>query len=142
MRHWILSAYALLLALPAFAADPPPAVQKIWNAGPHNAFTDLIRFQDRWWCTFREATAHVGGNGKSRVLESTDGLEWKPAALVEEDGIDLRDPKLSITPDGRLMMIMGGSIYEGKTLKGRQPRVAFSSDGAHMVCSQEGARAR
>jgi hypothetical protein len=127
----------LFFALPAFAADPAPiadkapqiAVQKIWDAGPHNAFTDLIRFQDRWWCTFREATAHVGGNGKSRVLQSPDGKEWKSAALVEEDGIDLRDPKLSITPDGRLMMIMGGSIYEGKTFKGRQPRVSFSSDG-------------
>lgn len=121
----------LLLAVPLVAADPAPApaVQKIWDQGQHNAFTDLIRFQDRWWCTFREAAGHVGGNGKSRVLESADGKEWKSAALIAEEGIDLRDPKLSITPDGRLMMVMGGSIYEGKTLKGRQPRVSFSSDG-------------
>lgn len=121
----------LFLAFPAYAAEPAPApaVQKIWDQGPHNAFTDLIRFQDRWWCTFRESAAHVGGDGKARVLESADGKEWKSAALVAEDGIDLRDPKLSIMPDGRLMMILGGSIYEGKTFKGRQPRVSFSSDG-------------
>jgi len=130
MRSLILFSF-LFLALPAFAAEPAPApaVQKIWDQGPHNAFTDLIRFQDRWWCTFRESAAHVGGDGKARVLESADGKEWKSAALVAEDGIDLRDPKLSIMPDGRLMMILGGSIYEGKTFKGRQPRVAFSSDG-------------
>ena len=31
------------------------SVKEIWDEGKHNAFTDLIRFHDRWWCTFREA---------------------------------------------------------------------------------------
>jgi len=121
-------------ALPASDAAPPRleldgAVRKIWDAGKHNAFTDLIRFKDRWYCTFRESDAHVGGNGKLRVLISTDGMKWESAALLGEKGIDLRDPKLSITPDGRLMIVAGGSVYEGKKLLGRQPRVAFSKDG-------------
>ncbi|MCW5977314.1 MAG: exo-alpha-sialidase [Bryobacteraceae bacterium] len=116
-------------------ADPKPeprlvSVRKIWDGGPHNAFTDLVRFQSRWYCCFREAEDHVGGDGKLRVLVSTDGDAWKSAALVAETGVDLRDPKFSNTPDGRLMMLAGGSVYEGKTFKGRQPRVAFSSDGA------------
>ena len=34
------------------------SVEKIWDRGPHNAFTDLVRFADRWWCTFREAQDH------------------------------------------------------------------------------------
>ena len=34
------------------------SVEKIWSHAPHNAFTDLIRFRDRWWCVFREAQAH------------------------------------------------------------------------------------
>jgi hypothetical protein len=51
------------------------------------------------------------------------------AGLSEKD-VDLRDPKLSVTPDDRLMIVCGGSIYLGtKVLKGRQPRVAFSNDG-------------
>jgi hypothetical protein len=105
------------------------SVQKIWDRGPHNAFTDLIRWRDMWYCTFRESDGHVGGDGKLRVLESADGQEWQPVGLVVEKGIDLRDPKLSITPDGRLMIVAGGSVYGGtKTLKGRQPRVAFSAD--------------
>jgi len=105
------------------------SVAKIWEEGPHNAFTDLIRFGDRWYCSFREADAHVGGDGKCRVLTSADGKTWESASLVGEKGVDLRDPKLSITADGRLMMVMGGSYYEGKTLKGRHPRVSFSRDG-------------
>ena len=113
------------------------SVRKIWDAGRHNAFTDLIRWHDRFWCTFREADDHVGGDGKLRVLVSTDGDAWTSAALVAEPGIDLRDPKLSITPDDRLMIVAGGSVYEGtKTLKGRQPRVAFSNDGRTWTAPQ------
>lgn len=106
------------------------SVKKIWDHGQHNAFTDLIRFRDKWYCTFRESEGHVGGDGKLRVLESADGDAWQSAALLAEEGIDLRDPKLSITPDNRLMIVAGGSVYKGtKTLQGRQPRVAFSPDG-------------
>jgi hypothetical protein len=45
--------------------------------------------------------------------------------------VDLRDPKLCITPDQRLMLNLGGSVYEGKTLKERQSRVCFSADGTN-----------
>lgn len=105
-------------------------VKKIWDAGGHNAFTDLIRWRERWWCTFREAAAHVGGDGVIRVITSTDGATWESAAALTEPDVDLRDPKLSVTPAGRLMVVCGGSIYRGtKVLKGRRPRVSFSDDG-------------
>ena len=84
---------------------------------------------NRWYCTFREADGHVGGDGRIRMLFSADGEAWTSAALIAETGIDLRDPKLSITPDDRLMMVAGGSVYEGKRFVSRQPRVMFSSDG-------------
>jgi len=106
------------------------SVKRIWDEGPHNAFTDLIRFNSKWYCSFREADAHVGGDGRLRVLMSDDGANWKSAVLVTEPRVDLRDPKLSITPDGRLMMVAGGSVYEGKDFKSRQPRVTFSRDGS------------
>jgi len=133
--HALLLSLTLLVAVrPVADRDAPQLelagpVKKIWDQGQHNAFTDLIRFRDRWYCTFREADAHVGGDGNLRVLSSTDGDQWESAALLTEKGIDLRDPKLSITPDGRLMIVAGGSVYEGKKLLGRQPRVAFSKDG-------------
>lgn len=131
----------LMLAdfMPAFAADTAKllSVTKIWDQGRHNAFTDLVRWHDKWYCTFREADAHVGGDGKLRVLESADGQKWEPVGLVEEKGIDLRDPKLSITPDDRLMIAAGGSDYGGtKTLRGRQPRVTFSKDARQWTTPQ------
>src|SRR4051812_40882164 len=27
--------------------------EMIWDAAPHNAFTDLYRWKDRWYCSFR-----------------------------------------------------------------------------------------
>jgi hypothetical protein len=71
----------------------------------------------------------VGGDGVIRVLSSKDGESWNVAATLSEKGIDLRDPKLSTTPAGRLMLTLGGSVYVGKTLQSRQSRVAFSDDG-------------
>ena len=119
------------LTLPAAPAAPPPtlvSVARIWDAAAHNAFTDLIRWRGRWYCTFRESDAHIGGNGRIRVLASTDGEAWTSAALIAEAGTDLRDPKLSIAPDDRLMLLAGGSVYDGTRYLGRQPRVLFSSD--------------
>jgi hypothetical protein len=104
-----IASLACLFTVPAAAAESEVvSLVKIWDAGKHNAFTDLIRWRDTWYCTFREAEGHVGGDGKLRVLASDDGQKWESVALIGETGIDLRDPKLSITPDGRLMIVAGG----------------------------------
>lgn len=112
--------------------DVPEIIQvyKIWDFAPHNAFTDLVLFKRRWFCTFREGETHVyGENGKIRIISSKNGHNWESFALLEEAGFDLRDPKLSVTPDGRLMLVAGGSVYNDKVYVTRRPRVAFSSDG-------------
>ena len=129
---------AALLAASLLAAGPPELVHlaKVWDEAPHNAFTDLIRWDGRFWITFRESSGHVGGDGRCRVLVSGDGREWRSAALVAEAGVDLRDPKLSVTPEGRLMLTMGGTIHEGQRPTGRRPRVAFSADGMDWSGSQ------
>ena len=64
----------VLLATSAAHAEPPALIEsrKIWDAAPHNAFTDLARWRDAWWCVFRESDGHVGGDGKIRVLTSSN----------------------------------------------------------------------
>lgn len=124
-----------IICFAATAQEPPVlvSVEKIWDAGDHNAFTDLTRFQDSWYCVFREADGHVKGDGRIRVITSADGLSWSSCALLEEAAIDLRDPKICITPDRRLMITMGGSVYHEGKLQGRRPRVAFSENGAEWT---------
>ena len=98
---WLFLGLALV-PLTGSAASKAELVEskKIWDAGRHNAFTDLVRWQDRWWCTFREAEDHVGGDGAIRILTSVDGAKWESAALLTEKGVDLRDPKFSVMPSG------------------------------------------
>ncbi len=113
MKTTIATLVALLLIASLVTADEPPApvlldVQRIWDQAPHNAFTDLIRFRDRWYCAFREGRNHwgPGAQGKVRVIASDDGKQWQSAALFSDpDQGDLRDPKLSISPDNKLMVI-------------------------------------
>lgn len=106
------------------------SVQKIWDAAPHNAFTDLIRFQNRWFCVFREGTGHATGEGKLRVLVSKDGAKWESAAELAEPGRDLRDAKISLTPDGRLMLNGGSADPNDHGPQGSfYSVVTFSKDG-------------
>ncbi len=88
---------------------PPEAeivdVRMIWGRAPHNASTDLLRFRERWYCVFREGRLAASPDGAVRVLSSADGNVWRPSALVSVSGTDLRDPKLSTTSYGRLLLL-------------------------------------
>jgi hypothetical protein len=110
------------------------AVERIWDRAEHSAFTDLIAFKGRYYCTFREGSGHIPGlNGLIRVLESDDAQHWRSVALLDEPQVDLRDPKLSITPDQRLCINLGGSYYHGKTRLKMESRVSFSdSEGRNF----------
>ena len=93
--------------------------RKIWDKAPHNAFTDLIRFQDRWFCVFREGQNHASSDGALRVITSPDGEKWESAALFTSTNSDLRDAKITVTPDGQLML----------WVQADQSVVWFSKDG-------------
>lgn len=103
-------------------------VRKIWDRAPHNAFTDLIRFQDQWFCVFREGQDHVSPDGALRVITSKDGERWESAALVTSTTADLRDAKITVTPDGRLMLCGGAALHapRGHT---HESMVWYSPDG-------------
>ncbi|MFD1140279.1 hypothetical protein ACFQ4C_04135 [Larkinella insperata] len=107
-------------------------VTKIWDEPPHSAFTDLVRFNDAFYCTFREGLTHVDmtNSGKVRILKSSDGNDWTSVALLAIPEIDLRDPKLTITPDQRLMVTMAGAVFgpTGGKVKVQRiaPMVSFS----------------
>jgi hypothetical protein len=94
-------------------------VKRIWDHVSYCAFTDLIYFKDTWYCTFRESDAHQNGrNGTIRIIASKDTNHWQTVGYFSEPGVDLRDPKLSQTPDGRLMLLCGGTIYQKEEGKG------------------------
>jgi len=52
-------------------------------------------------------------------------MNWHSVALLQERHVDLRDPKLSVTADGQLMVNCGASYYHGTKRKRIESRVAF-----------------
>ncbi len=103
-------------------------VVRIWDAAPHNAFTDLVWHEGHWYCVFREGGAHVSPDGALRVLRSTDGRRWESAALLRSDASDLRDAKLAVTPAGELML-SGAAALHDRSRQTHQSLVWFSRDG-------------
>lgn len=124
----------------SFGPGDSIVVSKIWDQAPYNSFTSLIRFKDAFYCSFREGISHVSkhNKGRVRILRSEDGNHWKSVASLQTDGLDLRDPKLSVTPELRIMVIMAGAVFD-KNIKAQKlfPVVSFSDSNGRNFSTPE-----
>lgn len=102
--------------------------KRIWDDAPHNAFTDLVEWNGKIYCAFREGKGHAGDIGKLRIIVTSDGDKWESAGLLDLDDYDLRDAALSVTPDNRLM-VLGGAQQNLSTGRSTGTFVSFSEDG-------------
>ena len=87
MNSWVIRCCTLVVVVTTFMlshagfCDEPGVLDAatlvesrlIWDKAQHNAFTDLLRFKDHWYCVFREGSAHVSPDGALRILRSADG---------------------------------------------------------------------
>ena len=73
---------------------------------------------------------------RARVISSPDGEAWESMAFISEAGVDLRDPKLSVTPDGRLMLLGDRSTWSQAGEQTYRSWVSFSDDGARWTPPQ------
>jgi len=67
-------------------------------------------------------------DGALRVLTSQDGDNWESAALIASPTSDLRDAKITITPDGQLMLSGAGALQR-QSKHTHQSLAWFSKDG-------------
>lgn len=121
------------------------SVRKISAAAPHSAFTDLFWHDssphDGFYCVFREGAGHVSPEATIRVLFSPDGQEWETAATLAAAGFDLRDAKISITPSGKLAILCGAAVREGKQAATSHYNFLYTSeDGRTWTEPQDVAR--
>lgn len=112
------------------------SVERIWGE-KYSAFPSIVEYDGAYYVSFREGEGHVFdrngiAEGKTRILKSVDGVSWESVALLGIPALDLRDPKLSVTPDRRLMVVMGGSLYVDGQLMSCTPHVSFSEDGKNF----------
>lgn len=103
-------------------------VQRAWKAGKHNAFTDLCYFRQRYYLVFREASTHHSKDGMLRIMSSVQGKKWRTLAVLQNPDADLRDGKLTVTPDGRLQLLAAAAFHD-KTKQAYQSYLWHSPDG-------------
>ena len=83
-------------------------VRRAFHNGEHNAFTDLIRFRDRYYLAFRSCPDGHGVHPTSSIiiLESEDARTWKPIHRFRVPKRDTRDPHFLIFK-GKLFVYTG-----------------------------------
>lgn len=98
---------------PALAVE---SVRQIVNDGSHNAFTDLCRFRDRLWLTFRSCPdGHmISRTSRIVVLASDDeGETWEREFDFNAPERDVRDPHFLVFRD-TLFVYTGAWLVEGR----------------------------
>lgn len=105
-------------------------LNKISGAATHSAFTDLCLWQGHLYCCFREASNHISNDGRIAILKMDLSGKVLAKRTISETLSDLRDPKLTITPDNNLMLL---AYQRGFNAQGQhifsQPVVYFSGNG-------------
>jgi hypothetical protein len=110
------------------------SLETVYADGYHNAFTDLLKWRDHYYLTFRMSENHgFPPNGDILVLRSSDLRSWEPSGRISSEGDD-RDPKL-IEAGDRLALVFGtwyprwSARSIANTPADLISHVAFSHDG-------------
>lgn len=84
----------------------------VWSSEKHVVATDLVRFNDAWIMVCCENSTAYQQEGVLRLITSKQTLPWESLAIVESPtkGKLLRQPRLSVQPDGHLMLTAVGIV--------------------------------
>jgi hypothetical protein len=132
----------LVPALPAVAGQLPEVkvrnVRRAFHNGEHNAFTDLVRFEDKFYLAFRSCPdGHmVHPTASIIILSSTDAKQWKQVHRFRVAKRDTRDPHFLVFRN--TLFVYTGTWYCGDTspksadydLNQHLGYAAWSKDGA------------
>lgn len=80
-------------------------IKEVGNKAPHNAFVDLCEFNQQLFCCYREAENHVSADGTIRILTLDFSGNRLYSNRIAIPKTDLRDPKITVTPDGNILLI-------------------------------------
>jgi hypothetical protein len=132
-----------LLGLACSVAEDPPQVdisnvRRVFDNGEHNAFTDLVRFHDRYYLTFRSCPdGHMVHPTASIIIMVSDDLQtWQQAHQFHVENRDTRDPHFLVFKNR--LFVYTGTWYSGETTLPRSDYdlnqhlgyAAWSDDGA------------
>ena len=90
-------------------------IRRVFHNGEHNAFTDLVRFKNKFYLTFRSCPdGHmVHPTASIIILSSTDARQWEQVHRFRVEERDTRDPHFLIFQN--TLFIYTGTWYCGRT---------------------------
>lgn len=90
-------------------------VRRVFDNGEHNAFTDLVRFHDRYYLTFRSCPdGHMVHPTASIIILASDDLNsWQQVHRFRVEKRDTRDPHFLVFKDR--LFVYTGTWYSGET---------------------------
>ena len=90
-------------------------IRRVFYNGQHNAFTDLVRFKDNFYITFRSCPdGHmVHPSSSIIILSSTDTKRWELVHRFSVEKRDTRDPHFLVFKDK--LFVYTGTWYSGET---------------------------
>jgi len=110
-------------------------VRQVYSDGRHNAFTDLCRFGDWYYLTFRSCPDGHGifPTSRIRILRSRDAVDWEQVHDFSVPRRDVRDPHF-LEFQGRLFVYSGAWLCDpsGRTspdINDHLGYCAWSDDG-------------
>lgn len=124
---WVIFAVALashagwgLAAEPVVPKVTVSNLRRVFHNGEHNAFTDLVRYRDRFYLTFRSCPdGHmVHPTASIIVLSSADGVAWEQVHRFRVAERDTRDPHFLVFQNK--LFVLTGTWYSGKTTLPRE----------------------
>ena len=114
-----------LATLPAAGQEAEiVATQKIWDKSNHQGYTDLVRFQNLFYCCFREGESATKGTGTVRMMLSASGDTWIEHVTLSERG------RLARTTLIAWSFSLTGKIH----LSSQEPYVSFHCSGLGGEC--------
>ncbi len=118
-RALLFALVATFVVSPATADELPRVkvtnVRRVFHNGEHNAFTDLVRFRDTFYLTFRSCPdGHmVHPTASVIVLASDDASTWRQVHRFRVEKRDTRDPHFLVFGDR--LFVYTGTWYSGET---------------------------
>ncbi|MCH8219467.1 MAG: hypothetical protein IH892_22155 [Planctomycetes bacterium] len=90
-------------------------IRRVFHNGEHNAFTDLVRFNERFYLTFRSCPdGHdVHPTASIIILASDDARDWDQVHRFRVAKRDTRDPHFLVYQEK--MFVYTGTWYSGGT---------------------------
>jgi len=115
-------------------------LRRVFHNGEHNAFTDICRFKDRFYLTFRSCPDGHGVHPTSSiiVLSSEDAERWEQVYRFSIPKRDTRDPHFLIFRDR--IFVYTGTWYCGDRSPASDAELDLNRHLGYAVWSEDGWR--